>query len=78
MTTSTPSTLSSTKPPRKRKAKLWLLLASVVLVVGLIAGALLSKKGKEQPQLVNTEKAVVRTITQIVTATGKAQPEKEV
>ena len=78
MTTSTPSTPASAKPPRKRKARFWLFLASGVLVVGLIAGALLSKKGKEQPQLVSTEKAVVRTITQIVTATGKAQPEKEV
>ena len=78
MSTSPASVNPTPKLPRKRKAKLWLLLVSGLLVVGLIAGALISKKGKEQPQLVSTEKAVVRTITQIVTATGKAQPQKEV
>jgi HlyD family secretion protein len=41
-------------------------------------GAYFKTKGTTQPTAVTTEKAVVKTITQVVTASGKVQPEVEV
>ena len=76
-----PSPLASPAPAksgRKRKTKFWIILTSSVLVLGLIVVAITAKKGGEQPQNVTSDKAVVKTITQLVTATGKVQPEKEV
>ena len=66
--------------PRKRKsrAKLWIILGSVVLVLVVAGIAMKAKSGGQQATLVIVEKATVRTITQLVTATGKVQPETEV
>ena len=50
--------------------------AAAVLAGGAIGGAKLWKV--HQGLAVTTEKAQVRTITQLVTATGKIQPEVEV
>jgi HlyD family secretion protein len=66
-------------PAVKKKSKLgWIVLASVVLL--LVLGGLAYKKAHhtEAGIPVTTEKAFVKTITQIVTATGKVQPEIEV
>ncbi|MDE3085034.1 MAG: biotin/lipoyl-binding protein, partial [Verrucomicrobiota bacterium] len=49
---------------------------TVILVVLVGAGVLKRAGGQSTP--VTTEKAVIKTITQIVTATGKIQPEIEV
>src|SRR6266545_869697 len=63
-------------PAKKKKSKLkWYLIGGVVLVVGLAIAAKFSNRGKEQATAVTTEKAFVKTITQVVTATGKVQPE---
>ncbi len=64
-------------PKKKSKRKLFILLglAGLVLVALVIFGA--SRK-KETGIPVTTEKAVVKTITHLVTATGKVQPEVEV
>jgi HlyD family secretion protein len=65
--------------PRKKRSrkKLFIILGIVVAVVALIGFAIVQKK-KEKPIPVTTEKAFRKTITQIVTATGKIQPEVEV
>ena len=65
--------------PKKKKSKLkWIIIGSSVLVVLLGVGAYLKNKNSEPALPVTTEKAVVKTITQLVTATGKVQPEIEV
>ena len=63
--------------PRKGGTK-WVVLGGILLV--LVIGGLAWYKKSHAPQgiSVTTEKAVTRTITQIVTATGKVQPEIEV
>jgi HlyD family secretion protein len=66
-----------TVPPKKSKKKWWI-IGAVALVVILAVAAKMSNKGKDQGTPVTIEKAIVKTITQIVTATGKVQPEVEV
>src|SRR5438477_12628299 len=66
------------QPRKKRsKKKLFIIFGIVAVVAALIAFAVVQKK-KEKPIPVTTEKAFRKTITQIVTATGKIQPEVEV
>ncbi len=64
-------------PKKKSKRKLFILLgvAGLVLVALVVFGA---TRKKETGIPVTTEKAVVKTITHLVTATGKVQPEVEV
>ncbi len=68
---------SGAVPAPKRSRKKWYLLAAAILVVLAIGGAIASKK-RTKPIQVTTEKAERKTITQLVTATGKIQPESEV
>jgi len=67
------------KPVKKSKRKLLYILigAAVVIIACVVFGVVRSKRAK-QVDVDTTEKAVVRTITQLVTATGKIQPEIEV
>jgi HlyD family secretion protein len=65
------------KPRKKSKTKWYVIGASVLLVV-LILAAVAKKRGSNNGTSVTTEKAVTKTIVQIVTATGKVQPEVEV
>jgi HlyD family secretion protein len=67
---------SGARPRRSRKKWYWIIGILVVIVVGAIF-AIRAKK-QEKPILVTTDKAVRKTITQLVTATGKIQPEVEV
>lgn len=65
--------------PEKKQSrrKLFILLAvAVAAITALVAFAATRKK--EKPLAVTVEKAVVKTITHLVTATGKIQPEMEV
>ena len=73
-----PSTPASAAPKKKSRKRLWIVLGSLVLLVAVVAGAIIKNKGKEAGIPVTTEKAFVKTITQVVTATGKVQPESEV
>ena len=60
-------------------AKLKLCVIGGVVLVALIgAGTYLRGKKTDKGLAITTEKAAIRTITQVVTATGKIQPEKEV
>ena len=64
----------SKKRKRRNRIVLW---TAIVVVVGLIA-MLVVTSGKEQPIVVQTEKVSTRSITEVVQATGKIQPETEV
>jgi HlyD family secretion protein len=64
---------------KKKKSTLKIVLLSVAAVVVVAAAAswLHAKNGKKG-QAITIEKATVRTVTELVTATGKIQPEIEV
>jgi len=69
---------SVTPPPARKGRTVWIVatFAALLVVLGVLAAV---KRGHSQTgTLVTTEKAVVRDITQVVTATGKIQPEVEV
>ncbi len=70
----------SPAPPQPKKSRRKLLLAAgLVLLLAAGAAAFQAKRKKDgQATPVTVEKAVIRTITQIVSATGKIQPEVEV
>ncbi|PTY08230.1 efflux RND transporter periplasmic adaptor subunit [Opitutaceae bacterium EW11] len=64
---------------KKKKSRKWLYVAiGIVAVVGLAVAARMRNAGKADITPVTTEKAIVKTITQVVSATGKIQPETEV
>ena len=68
---------AAAKPRKKSKLKWWIIGVTVVLGV-MIALAVMKSRSAKKGISVTTEKAVTKTITQIVTATGKVQPEVEV
>lgn len=70
--------LTAVPARKKSRRKLWIIILSCVLVVGLIAAAAIKGRGAEKPTTVTVDKAAVRTITHLVTATGKVQPEVDV
>jgi HlyD family secretion protein len=63
--------------PKRSRKKLWIILGVVVLALA-IAGAAIASKKREKPILITTDKAFRTSITELVTATGKIQPEVEV
>jgi len=63
--------------PRRKSKKKWVIIGGTVLLIVFVAIGV-SRRKKETGIPVTTEKAVVKTITQTVTATGKVQPEVEV
>jgi len=73
-----PSAPASAAPKKKSRKRLWIILGSVLLLVVVVAGAIVNNKNKDKATVVTTEKAVIKTITQSVNATGKIQPETEV
>lgn len=73
-----PASFQVAPPSRPRSYAIWYVLGALVLVIGLGAAAYFKKKQSGAVVTVTTEKAVVKTITQIVSATGKIQPEVEV
>jgi HlyD family secretion protein len=68
---------STIRRKRKSRRKLYIALGIGGLILILIATLVISSK-REQPIPVTTEKAARRTIIQLVSATGKVQPETEV
>lgn len=74
--------LKSTAPvavaaPRKSKAP-WLIAIVALLLLAGGGGFYYKQKTADKGFAVTTEKAVIKTITQVVNATGKIQPEVEV
>src|SRR5438132_14308498 len=65
--------------PRRRKSRRrrYILIGIGALILLSIVGAVIASK-REKPISVTTEKAAKRTILQLVSATGKVQPETEV
>ncbi|MSU48975.1 MAG: efflux RND transporter periplasmic adaptor subunit [Opitutus sp.] len=68
---------NTTAAPRKSGVK-WFILLGIVILAGLGGGVYYKNKNAEKALAVTTEKAVTKTITQLVNATGKVQPEVEV
>jgi HlyD family secretion protein len=64
--------------PRKKSRLKWYLIGATLVLAVLIAVAVMKKRSADVGVTVTTEKAVTKTIVQIVTATGKVQPEVEV
>lgn len=73
-----PSTPATAAPKKKSRKRLWIIIGSLLLVTAVVVGAIIKNKNKEKAIQVTTEKAVIKTITQSVNATGKVQPETEV
>jgi HlyD family secretion protein len=63
--------------PKKTK-RLWLIIGVFILAAGLGIWAYLRNKNIDRGFVVTTEKVIVKTIVQLVNATGKIQPEVEV
>jgi HlyD family secretion protein len=80
--TATPLTAPVAPAPvpakKKSRKRLWLILGAAALLVVLGLAAAAKNKGTEKPTMITVEKAVMRNITHLVTATGKVQPEIEV
>ena len=70
--------VAATAPQKKKSRRtLIIVLVLVAVVIGVLVAVAASKR-KEPGIQVSIEKAVVKTITHLVTATGKVQPELEV
>lgn len=69
--------VSVTAAPRKAGSLKWLLLGGALLAALLLV-AVFARRGRGESTPITTEAARVKTITQVVTATGKIQPEIEV
>ncbi len=65
-------------PKRQSRKMFWLIISGIALLVVLVVVAIVAKSRGAKPVVVTTEKAVVKTITQIVSATGKVYSEVEV
>jgi HlyD family secretion protein len=60
-----------------KKKKLIILIGAAALIL-ITLGSMMASRKREKPLMVTTDKAFQKTITQLVTATGKIQPEVEV
>jgi HlyD family secretion protein len=62
---------------QRSKKRLFLLIGLAVVVL-LVLGGMVASRKREKPIPVTTDKAFRKAVTQLVTATGKIQPEVEV
>src|SRR5438477_13062690 len=69
------SPLSSLARPKKKSRKKLYITIAIAAVVVIFLVAVSAARKREKPIPVTTEKAFRKTITQVVTATGKIQPE---
>lgn len=68
----------ATTPRKKSRKGLYFILGGILLIVVLAVAAAMKSRQSGGATAVTTDKAVVKTITQLVSATGKIQPEVEV
>src|SRR5437764_9674602 len=73
-----PVVLRAPVATRKSSKTMWIVIGGILLAVALAVGVYVKKKAGGQQVMVTTEKAVTKTIVQVVSATGKVQPEVEV
>ncbi len=74
-----PKSGSTAPAARQKKSPVkWYLLGGILLLGGLSGAAYYKTKSAGPVTAVTFEKAVIKTLTQVVTATGKVQPEVEV
>src|SRR5665213_510411 len=69
--------VAAVKPRRRSKLK-WYVIGATVLLLVLVGVGIAKKRGANTGIAITTEKAVNKTIVQVVTATGKVQAEVEV
>src|SRR5205809_3334398 len=62
---------------QRSKKRLFLLIGLAVVVL-LVLGGMVASRKRDKPIPVTTDKAFRKAVTQLVTATGKIQPEVEV
>lgn len=62
----------------KKSKKKIIIISSIIIVLAILAILVVLGGKKEPVYTVQTERATLRTITQVVTATGKIQPEVQV
>ncbi len=62
----------------KRPSKKVIIIIGTILILGIVAASVMASKRGEKPTSVTTDKAFRKSVTQLVTATGKIQPEIEV
>src|SRR6266516_146743 len=74
---SVPATAAVAPRRRKSRRRRYILIGIGALILLWVVGAVIASK-REKPIPVTTEKATKRTIVQLVSATGKVQPETEV
>jgi HlyD family secretion protein len=80
---SAPTTIQPSRPApataKKKKSHRTLIISLILLLVVATVGVMIAaSKRKDKGVAVTTEKAITKTITQLVNATGKIQPEIEV
>lgn len=73
-----PTATAAVARARKKRRRVWSLVGGLLLVVTLIVIAAARRRHAIKPIRVTVEKAAVRSLTHVVTATGKVQPETEV
>lgn len=78
MSADAPKPAAANGAKKKSKTRLYVIVGGVVLVGVLIAAGMMKNRGSAGLIFVTTDKAVTKTITQLVNATGKIQPETEV
>jgi HlyD family secretion protein len=70
--------MSSARPPSQKSRLKFYLLGSLLIVLGVGGALYVKRRTSAKATVVTIERALVKTITQIVSATGKIQPEVEV
>jgi len=80
LTSGQPATATAGPAVARRKSRglFWFIILGTVAVAATATVGMVMRRGEGNGIPITVEKAVVRTITQVVTATGKVQPEIEV
>ncbi len=76
--TNQPSRLAPAAPKKKKSHRVLIVTLILLLVAAAVGVKIAISKRMDNGVVVTTEKAVTKTITQLVNATGKIQPEIEV
>ena len=78
VTTTQPSRTVPAAPQKKKSRRTLFIVLIALVLIAVVGAAIAASKKKDPATVVVTEKAITKTITQLVNATGKIQPEVEV